>query len=774
MSAGIVRIVLATLVVVSPARGVPGPGRDGTFGNRRAVVFGIDGCRADALKLAVENGTVPNIGGLIKDGAVTWNAFAGGVAGTPTQQSTLSGPGWSSVLTGVWRDKHGVSDNGFAGQDFAAYPHFFRRLREVEAGAELVSLVSWPEIHDQIVNGSGGAAICGCQSFANGSYDQRDAALIGETVNLVSGANPDVIFCYQGNVDIAGHTFGFGPAVPEYMASIAAADQRIGQVLGAIRARPLFQEEAWLFIVTSDHGGNGTGHGGQSDDERVIPIVLSGGEIPKGVITREAIGQVAVPATVCRHLGLGIPAVWGWESDGFLNGASLRASVGARSIFLSWELPSGSLAELSGFELRRNGAMVATLGAAAESFTDGSPGVPGTPLTYTLRLMGTEEADLVATATVPGVAEPGSPPVLHLRFDGDLSDASGRGNAAVAEGMMAYGPGKVGQGLALDAARSARIGTVAAGAPADLRFGADSDFSVSFWFKANALWTGDPGILSNKSWVTGANQGWIVAGENNGNDWQWNFTGNAQPRRDFDPSNANVAGNEWRLVTITHDRDGEAVFYHDGVEIGRVSITGAGDVDTAFPVRIGRDGSNAYPWNQGAYIDELKIWRRVLSPLEVASGFGGTETAFASWISGQAELYAYPGGLLEEGDDPDGDGAVNLLEFAGGTSPFRAKSRPVVEVLSRPGGSMRVRFVQRDGGAGVHGQTEGYLVDGLIYILETSGDMDDGWVPVTGIAVQNDLTSAVGAVSGTHRIAVDIPLSGSERFCRLRVCRAAP
>ena len=26
---------------------------------------------------------------------------------------TISGPGWSSILTGVWADKHGVLDNDF-------------------------------------------------------------------------------------------------------------------------------------------------------------------------------------------------------------------------------------------------------------------------------------------------------------------------------------------------------------------------------------------------------------------------------------------------------------------------------------------------------------------------------------------------------------------------------------------------------------------------------------------------------------------------------------
>ncbi|NED89156.1 alkaline phosphatase family protein, partial [Streptomyces sp. SID11233] len=35
---------------------------------------------------------------------------------------TLSGPGWSTILTGVWPDKHKVRDNDFTGRRFDLYP----------------------------------------------------------------------------------------------------------------------------------------------------------------------------------------------------------------------------------------------------------------------------------------------------------------------------------------------------------------------------------------------------------------------------------------------------------------------------------------------------------------------------------------------------------------------------------------------------------------------------------------------------------------------------
>lgn len=285
--------------------------------SKHALIFGIDGCRADALKLAVETGKAPHIAKLIQSGTVTWTAFAGGELDKPTQQLTLSGPGWSSIFTAVWHDKHGVTDNTFRGSNFARYPNFMEYVRTARPADDAVSLVSWPPIHEHIFKPTVEAGRCTCHTYVHSDPLMTEDKLIRNAILEVSNGSPSVVFCYQGLIDTVGHQSGFSPEVPEYMEAIRISDERIGQVIASVNQRPKIANEDWLFIVCTDHGGIGKGHGGQSPEERVIPLVVSGGDTPKGLVSKAVVGQIAVPATVMRHLGLAVDPAWGWVGKAF-------------------------------------------------------------------------------------------------------------------------------------------------------------------------------------------------------------------------------------------------------------------------------------------------------------------------------------------------------------------------------------------------------------------------------------------------------------------------
>src|SRR3989338_11062228 len=99
----------------------------------KVLLIGVDGLRPDALLQAA----TPNIDSLIAEGAYSVEARTG--------LHTLSGPGWSNILTGVWENKHGVKDNLFKEANYAQYPTIFTRIENFKpsSNTDVVASLDW-------------------------------------------------------------------------------------------------------------------------------------------------------------------------------------------------------------------------------------------------------------------------------------------------------------------------------------------------------------------------------------------------------------------------------------------------------------------------------------------------------------------------------------------------------------------------------------------------------------------------------------------------------
>ncbi len=341
----LVAVVLGAVVASGVSHGV----------ERKVLIVGIDGVRADSLLAA----STPNIDAIIADGAVDWSCQA--------EDITISGPGWSSILTGVHRNKHLVVGNSFIPNAYQQYPHFFSRIREKCARVRTASIVHWSPVNTQILQGNADLILSGLTD------DQvRDAC-----VTAVSQDAADVIFLHFDDVDHAGHTYGFSPTVPEYIATIEQIDARVGTVMAAIQARPTYLNEDWLVIVISDHGGSGTSHGANSPEHRTVALIVSGDSTASGTVIPTPTTIADVSPTVMAFLGLPVDPSWGW--DGHAVGLDL---VNSPSVPIS--CPSIVTLFVEGFEAVPLGPSVNE--PAAQGVWSGTPplgwtvddtGVPG-------------------------------------------------------------------------------------------------------------------------------------------------------------------------------------------------------------------------------------------------------------------------------------------------------------------------------------------------------------------------------------------------------------
>jgi len=192
-------------------------------------------------------------------------------ATTLVGHTTISGPSWSTILTGAWDNKTGVINNIFNPKPYDSWPTVFNLLEYSKPGIDTAVVADWPYINDMAKAGGYAADTNIFVAQVNGNWADTDAAVTADTIDLITNtdeAAPSFIFSYQVQVDEAGHSFGGGS--PEYAAAINNVSVNIQAIMDAVAARELATGEDWSVIVTTDHGHQqsvGFGHGFQSPNE---------------------------------------------------------------------------------------------------------------------------------------------------------------------------------------------------------------------------------------------------------------------------------------------------------------------------------------------------------------------------------------------------------------------------------------------------------------------------------------------------------------------------
>ena len=271
----------------------------------KVLIIGIDGTMPSALAVA----NTPNIDALIAEGAFSDRAI--------NHPVTHSAACWTSMFTGVWGDKHGVNDpgNSFDGNHLDRYPNFMQRLEAVDTNLSTLAYLRWAPLETAL---DGTDTV---QAFST------DAAVTQASVDLLTTGDPDVFYTILLDVDSSGHSSGWGPDVPSYVAAIETADTRVGQIMAALTARPTYAEENWLVFVLSDHGQ----HDSTVERSRVTFHLVWGPDAAQGTMWPSP-AIVDVCATVLTHMR--VPIDPAWNLDARIEGLPLPPpAFGANLIF---------------------------------------------------------------------------------------------------------------------------------------------------------------------------------------------------------------------------------------------------------------------------------------------------------------------------------------------------------------------------------------------------------------------------------------------------------
>jgi hypothetical protein len=307
----------------------------------RALILGIDGARGDVLHdLVWRRAQAPALQALMSRGRWARCPDAGSReyarahpgprhAAGPTW---VTAPGWASVLSGVDSSRHGVDDNSAASlaawtRSAPQFPSFLLRARQAGlataaggVGAFLSSSDAagvYPGVLDYECADAARdpqatarwAESCNLtQRLALDSRDpQRDEKLVAWLLEQIDG-HAAVVMGVLDQVDEAGHRSGFGWS-SRYREALRAADAQVGRLVAELDRGVDERCEAWLVIVTSDHGGHrrllfGGSHERRAGPDDAIPFAVALLGAPHAAPLVEPVTQMDVNPTVLSWLGL--------------------------------------------------------------------------------------------------------------------------------------------------------------------------------------------------------------------------------------------------------------------------------------------------------------------------------------------------------------------------------------------------------------------------------------------------------------------------------------
>ena len=489
------------------------------------VIIGVDGAG-----VFFKDTDTPNIDAIFEGGAVTYDCL--------TANPTISAQCWGSLLHGVEPSVHGLT-NSIAGSTpypvDSKFPSFFRVIRENDPDAILASFSHWNSINIGIIED-------GIDVHKVGGLS--DAALTGKIIEYLCDNVPTAMFVQFDEADGAGHSSGYGTAAQ--LAKITEIDGYIGQIYDAYAELGILDET--LFIVTADHGGSGTSHGGLTDAEKYVMFAAAGKTVESGKIGDIEIRDTA--AIVLHALGYDLPETW------------------------TARVPSGL------FEGVEAGERPVYVDKDSERYHESVPTPAEGSEGYVTNYI--KNHDLTT----------------YLDFDGDITDALGGDTSK--SGNLYFVDGYYGQGVALDDGYVS-INNYTPGT---------NSFTIAFWIKLETV-TGDPVILSNKDWETGRNTGFALS-PRNGSYMRLNYgDGSNRVDCDRDLP-ADYATGWMHVIAIVDRDAGKISLCYDFGDIVSVDIPESlkdTSLTTVFTsLNIGQDGTGKYEYSLPATVDEFMIF----------------------------------------------------------------------------------------------------------------------------------------------------------------------
>ena len=243
----------------------------------KCLFLGWDGCRADAMKYLISNGDASLCGSskitffsavsMLKEQGGLYVTYVGGDNGIVQETSTAQG--WASVLCGKWMKKEWRQGIEWALDD--DYPTVLKTL--ALTGYKTSFNAIWPVHFDNTYKNEIDFAQKNSLKQVYCKFE-TDEELFENCQKRILG-DDDLIFTVFEGPDMNGHSKGFSDDNYRYVSNVCNLDILSYYLIKELEKRDTFEEEDWLMVICSDHGGHARGHGTQRITDRTTFLALS-------------------------------------------------------------------------------------------------------------------------------------------------------------------------------------------------------------------------------------------------------------------------------------------------------------------------------------------------------------------------------------------------------------------------------------------------------------------------------------------------------------------
>lgn len=263
---------------------------------KHVIFIGLDGLTSQSVTKA----NCPNIKSVMDAGCYTLEKR--------TVNPSVSGPNWAAMFTGSPVEMSGLMGNS-GKPDFkplvvnenGVYPTVFSEIRKATPEAEMGCVMEWwsgirPIIDEKVFNYVQNVenSEVGCMECTE--YCQK----------YIKEKKPAILYVHIDQPDHAGHGQTYDS--DEYVKAVETVDGEVGAIIQAVKDAGIYDES--VILLSSDHGGLGTGHGGISMNEMETLFAICGKGIKKGGKLEGTMMQFDIAPTIGKIFGLQEPQYW--------------------------------------------------------------------------------------------------------------------------------------------------------------------------------------------------------------------------------------------------------------------------------------------------------------------------------------------------------------------------------------------------------------------------------------------------------------------------------